>query len=705
MPINLNGITPPSLPSSSGESNSTLNQFDLAILTSLVQDLTKEVTKANKFTNNTEKDRQALQKQIRVLTQRSEELNALQETANRLQKYSDQLSETQREELKQEFQNELKNQFDAISEYRNELNSISLVMNNGKLKIGEQFNTTIAKMDSYFSASLKKQEEREYEESQWREYQRMAEESNEKHQEALSEYNERILQSREDLKKDLRGTFKSFGRAIGENTLNILGPFSAPLKLLYNKVLDNKDAFKRPLPNESYLKSRGGDIGAAAVWSTNRLLKGLGDIDIDTSPDKEGIKGVISSALSGAGLSGLEGIVSGLSTGIGIKLSGLTGGLSGLSTRIGAKISGIGGSIASALEGMTLSTALFTIGEGLAFVLAAESVIAIGTGVWEGLLTDKYKDDFRELISSTQTVTIEQVDKNDNKVVESTETESVAKEKLNEAGYSNNLFLNPRKFGHTLGYSYGTTKEFWGYDENDPWYEKAGKVILSFFTAPFVGKGYSDLKAETQVAINDKLREEGGDEALVTQDNFDKLNLLQYLLKITGDWDRSRALEDNFYNNDSLRGKYITDEEFEKSYLHSRPLGGTYANSSKWQDILDRMSNLNLEDNPNNPEAKELIEQLVSEFPDMVKPVNDAIIYKDNSLYVPHPDDNIYLTKDNITTSATSNTEKPILSDSFEGSLFEILRTIAENLKGNGSSFVNVTSVPDSSFDFSALRI
>lgn len=689
MPINLNGITPPSLPSSSGESNSTLNQNDLATLTSLVQDLTKEVTKANKFTNNTEKDRQALQKQIRVLTQRSEELNALQETANRLQKYSNQLSETQREELKQEFQNELKNQFDAISEYRNELNSISLVMNNGKLKIGEQFNTTIAKMDSYFSASLKKQEEREYEEAQWREYQRMAEESNEKHQEALSEYNERILQNREDLKRDLQGTFKSFGRAIGENTLNILGPFSAPLKLLYNKVLDNKEAFRRqrPLPNESYLKSRGGDVGAAAVWSTNSLLKGLGNIDIDTSPDKDGIKGVISGALSGAGLSGLAGVVSGLSTGI------------------GTKISGIGGSVASALGGITLSTALSTIATGLAFVLAAETVTSIGTGIWEGLLTDKYKDGFRELISSTQTVTIEQVDKNDNKVVESTETESVAKEKLNEAGYSNNLAFHPRKFGHTLGYSYGTTKEFWGYDENDPWYKKAGIGLLSFVTAPFVGKGYSGLKAETQVAINDKLREEGGDEVLVTQDNFDKLNLLQYLLKITGDWDRSRALEDNFYNNDSLRGKYITDEEFKKSYLHSRPLGGTYANSSKWQDILDRMSNLNLEDNPNNPEAKELIEQLVSEFPDMVKPVNDAIIYKDNSLYVPHPDDNIYLTKDNITTSATSNTEKPILSDSFEGSLFEILRTIAENLKGNGSSFVNVTSVPDSSFDFSALRI
>ena len=84
---------------------------------------------------------------------------------------------------------------------------------------------------------------------------------------------------------------------------------------------------------------------------------------------------------------------------------------------------------------------------------------------------------------------------------------------------------------------------------------------------------------------------------------------------------------------------------------------------------------------------------LPSNFTIQPFPLNDAIIYKDNSVYVPHPDDNIVLTKDDVST--------PVLSNSFEGTLFDILNKIASN---NTPSVVTVQP-SYSAFDFSSLRI
>ena len=74
-------------------------------------------------------------------------------------------------------------------------------------------------------------------------------------------------------------------------------------------------------------------------------------------------------------------------------------------------------------------------------------------------------------------------------------------------------------------------------------------------------------------------------------------------------------------------------------------------------------------------------------------PFNDAIIYKDNSVYVPHPDDNIVLTKDEVGTAS-------VLSNSFESSLFDILNKIV-----SGSQGTVISVQGGSSFDFSALRV
>ena len=75
--------------------------------------------------------------------------------------------------------------------------------------------------------------------------------------------------------------------------------------------------------------------------------------------------------------------------------------------------------------------------------------------------------------------------------------------------------------------------------------------------------------------------------------------------------------------------------------------------------------------------------------------LNDAIIYKDNSVYVPHPDDNIVLTKDDVST--------PVLSNSFESNLFNLLEELLSK-KSSGASVVSVQSVKPQ-IDFSLLRI
>ena len=75
--------------------------------------------------------------------------------------------------------------------------------------------------------------------------------------------------------------------------------------------------------------------------------------------------------------------------------------------------------------------------------------------------------------------------------------------------------------------------------------------------------------------------------------------------------------------------------------------------------------------------------------------LDDAIIYKDNSLYVPHPDDNIVLTKDEIST--------PVLSNSFESNLFNMLEELLSK-KSSGASVVSIQSAKPQ-IDFSLLRI
>ena len=59
------------------------------------------------------------------------------------------------------------------------------------------------------------------------------------------------------------------------------------------------------------------------------------------------------------------------------------------------------------------------------------------------------------------------------------------------------------------------------------------------------------------------------------------------------------------------------------------------------------------------------------------KPVDDAIISKDNDLYIPSPDDNILVTKSNVIAQPSTSDG----SDTFRQELMTVLRDIASNLK------------------------
>ena len=78
--------------------------------------------------------------------------------------------------------------------------------------------------------------------------------------------------------------------------------------------------------------------------------------------------------------------------------------------------------------------------------------------------------------------------------------------------------------------------------------------------------------------------------------------------------------------------------------------------------------------------------------------LNDAIIYKDNSVYVPHPEDNIVLTQNDVGTGSIS-------SDSLD-QIIELLTTISQNTEAGNSPIVNIANTGNSgSMDFSALRV
>ena len=78
--------------------------------------------------------------------------------------------------------------------------------------------------------------------------------------------------------------------------------------------------------------------------------------------------------------------------------------------------------------------------------------------------------------------------------------------------------------------------------------------------------------------------------------------------------------------------------------------------------------------------------------------LNDAIIYKDNSVYVPHPEDNIVLTKDDVGTGSIS-------SDSLD-QIIELLTTISQNTEAGNTPVVNIANTGNNgAMDFSALRV
>lgn len=79
------------------------------------------------------------------------------------------------------------------------------------------------------------------------------------------------------------------------------------------------------------------------------------------------------------------------------------------------------------------------------------------------------------------------------------------------------------------------------------------------------------------------------------------------------------------------------------------------------------------------------------------KQTNDAVIMKDNDLYIPSPQDNIILTKDNVTAQSST------INSDFQNQLMSVLKEIASNLKQ--PTIVNNISSGTSAMSFEGMRL
>lgn len=499
-----------------------------------------------------------------------------------------------------------------------------------KLGVGKNFNKTYKEILDV-SHNIQKTAERRLE---------LEKESNEVTKEALDSQKslekarEKALKEQEDAQKAIG---KGIGSFIGNTTQTMLYNALGPLRI-----------FTDPMGGKSKLFSAGSTLltalGGRVNSTTESELKSKGGTigktgvyigkKIDELSDKS------SNDEDDNGF--LDNVTEGVSTGI---VSALTGGaLSGMS------FSGLATTIASGLT------------TALPWVIGIESLAVLGGGIWEGI-SGNWKETLESVTLKVKDLTKGDIDTDNSGTISGSEVTTAVDKTLGE-DYAEtwnpfNWIFHPVKTAKTIGASIGE-----GIEEEGVW-----GGIKGFFTSLFQ---YGEMQREFE---NQVMMEYAPDVARTNDD----IGILYRLLGQSGRIREFERLKYNYYNNQELADKYLGGLPDS-----TRVLGMDFYDP---EGASRRISYLE-----NNPSAfaQELqgLSQKYGEY------LNDAIIYKDNSVYVPHPDDNIVLTKDEVST--------PVLSGNFEGTLLDILRTIATNTKGSGNVYA-INSTPE--FDFSMLRV
>lgn len=435
--------------------------------------------------------------------------------------------------------------------------------------------------------------------------------------------------------------FSSLGKNLLKTTITgTLGPLSALLKpvsgfLSKEYSILSKNASQRvriiSSPTEASILNNGGNEGKIAIWQTREMKKALG------------VGGSSSIGLLGDKDEDDKGFFDKLKDTITVVL-GLSAG------------EGLWGALKTAVPGLVSATGFLA---GAAAVGGIALTSFLGISAWKAF-TGGFKDSFKDAWSEIEALKKEDLDSDGNGRVSPEEIAAKIKEIVKE-----NVSRTD-----AAGKAFSEVRE-------DPLGALAAVLTL----------GGSERAEETWTATGEVLK-------TLEQDyyqNHENLNLFAYLLGTMaeraaqqGDWD---AYDTYLRQQENLKYRYANDADLYMKFLGSKPdISGGFPRFYDPEDAEMRRQNFMNSDYYRNNLYKTFLERY-GEF------VNDAVIYKDNSVYVPHPDDNIILTKDGVTTS--------VLSESFEETLFNTLDRIIRESK---SSVVSIQTAPNN-FDFSALRV
>ena len=127
--------------------------------------------------------------------------------------------------------------------------------------------------------------------------------------------------------------------------------------------------------------------------------------------------------------------------------------------------------------------------------------------------------------------------------------------------------------------------------------------------------------------------------------------------------------------------EYMNLDDFQQWYSQNNPTASPKEIMDAWKQTKAYAAQL---------------EKLEQQNQQNIHTIKDAIISKDNDLYIPSPDDNIVVTKSNVGVSSTQ------MSTSFQQELMTVLRDIADKLK---SPTVINNMEASKAIDFGGLRL
>lgn len=231
-------------------------------IASYLDDLLKELEKTKNYKTTSKERKERLEKQIKSLEKQREELSELQKTFKEVMKNAEHLTSEQQKMYQKEFQKELLDKFKNLEKISGDMDSISAFVVDKTHKAGRDFQKTLDDMKTFMKGA------NESFESMKKVYTR-----NQGIEDARKKLKEQLLGTPEDREKGFLG---SQGMMLLQNATSAFGPFKVLFDPLFKNFSLLTTAFsKKKTPTRSSLLKDGGSTGAAAVYSTDKVVTAI----------------------------------------------------------------------------------------------------------------------------------------------------------------------------------------------------------------------------------------------------------------------------------------------------------------------------------------------------------------------------------------------------------------------------------------------